>query len=144
MNIFLPFQNVTELTTFYRLIFWCSNYSNIILLYENSTIPILEPILLGLNGHSSIVINIDLEQHHNYTNVYSDENSLIISVFDNNLVKKADQLRQQYGFKPYCHYLFVSMDINENELNDKLMTFAVKYKLDNIVMVSLVVPVAHA
>lgn len=132
MERFVPLVNVTELTTFIRLIIMCGNYSTIILLYENSTIPILSPILLSSSGQSSIVINIDLAQNDNNSAIYSDEHSLIIPVFDNDLVTKANQSLHQYGFKFYCHYLFASRDTNESALNDKLMTFSVQYKLDNI------------
>lgn len=129
MDRFVPLINVTELTTFFRIIVLCSNYSTIVILYENSTIPILAPILLSSSSQSSMVINIDLAQVVNNATIYSDEHSLIISVFDNDLVKKANQSRRQYGLKSYCHYLFASRDISA--VYDNLITFSMQYKLDN-------------
>lgn len=130
MDHILPNTNLGNLTTFYSMIFLCGNYSNIIILYENSTVPILEPLVLSSSDYSSTIINIDLEQRHINATIHSDEHSLIILLFDNDVVTKSNQSIQHNDFKYYCHYLFVSKDIiNDSSLIDKLITLAEQYKI---------------
>lgn len=127
-----------NLTTFCRLILLCGKYSNIIILYENASIPILEPLVLASSGYSSIIVNIDLEQRYINATIIADEHSLIISVFDTDLVKKLNQSMQQHGFKYYSHYLFVPRDIlNDSTLIDELITLAVQYKMENVVLINI-------
>lgn len=131
-----PLISETELTTFFKLFILCSKYSTIILLYENATISNLAPILLSTSNLSSIVINTDLARHDDSAKIYSDENSLIISVFDNDLIKKTNKSRLQYGLKYYCHYIFASNEINDNaQLNIQLIKYAEQYRIYNIVLI---------
>lgn len=136
MEHLLPLINLTQIKTFFSLILLCGNYSRIILINENSTKPFLDPLLKSTSGHHSsiVVINIDIVQHN--ATFYTDENSLIVSVFDNDVVEKANQSCILYGFKPYAHYLYVTL--NESEQNENLLsTLALEYKFDNIGLVSI-------
>lgn len=69
--------------------------------------------------------------------IYSDEHTLVISVFDDDHVKKANKSVVNYGLQGYYHYLFVSWNINERALSDQITRFAVKYKLNNIGLISM-------
>lgn len=63
------------------MILFCGKYSQIIILFENSTLPILEPIVMSSSRYSSININVDLVQ--NYNNnwfVSTDNNELEVNI----------------------------------------------------------------
>lgn len=110
----------------------CGKYSQNIILYENSTIPILEPLLLSSSGYSSTIINVDLLQKKKYEDFHSDDHSLIVLVFDNTAMRKTTMFRMQFNFKSYCHHLFVSRDKNELAVNIKILRIALRNKLDNV------------
>lgn len=125
---------MNHVATFCRLIFLCGNYTTVKWMYENSTIPILEPIVLRMSGYRSFFVNIDLDQRYKLVDVNSDKHSLIIYMFDNDPVMKINTFGLQHDLKPYYHYLFASRDINDTTLSNKLITFAIQYKLDNIAL----------
>lgn len=132
MDLILPLKSVTLFSTLCRMILLCGNYSQIIILYENSTIPILEPFLLSSSCYSSIIINVDLLQKKRYEDFYSDDQSLIVLVFDNTAIRSTTMFRMQFDFKTYCHHLFVSSDNNVLDMNFKVLRIALRNKLDNV------------
>lgn len=134
MDLFSPQINVTQLINFYKLFILCGNYSTILILYENSTIPILEPIVLGASDHSSIIFNIDWEQRNNSVTYTSEEHSLIIAVFEQDMVNKLINPHDstKYSLKGNFHFLFVSRNTDEIEMKDNLMKLAVPNNLDNV------------
>lgn len=132
MEAFISLINATQLTILYRLLLLCGNYSKVLILYENSTIPILEPIVISSSDYSSVVGNIDLAPpYDDYDKIHFDYNSLIIFLFDKDVVMKATKLEMRYGYKPYCHFLFVSSDNNESGLNGRFMIPARQSTIDH-------------
>lgn len=95
------------------------------LLYDNSTIPVLDPIVSYMKGYSLILINIDLsEQRHNNFNFNSLEQSIIVCVLDNDPIMRIEQFEQ--------HNFSATPEFNDNTLSDKLIKFAVQCNIDNI------------
>lgn len=131
MDRLIPLLPLKKLTQFFGFFVLCKNYSTIKLIYENSTIPLLEPIVLGSRGLSSIIINHDLA-HKNFSEMYTDQHSLIISVFDSELIKKSYECASKYRLNSFYHYLYISQDENQPKLIDELMLYAKEYRLANI------------
>lgn len=136
MDRFVRPINVKQLITFYKFIFLCGKFSTIVILYENSTVPMLEPILLSSSNYVSLIINTDLAKNYRNTTLNPHEHSLIVSAFDmdvdKDVVLKLKLLLRKYKIKSYGHYLFVTWNRKASVLHERLMRFADTYKLDNM------------
>lgn len=128
MDRLIPLVPLKKVTQFFRLLLLCKNYSTIILTYENATISLLEPIVLSLNTHISIILNHDLSDY----NLDTDQHSLIISLVESNLVYTTRKIRNNYYLNSYCHYMYVTRDQNETNKNFELNYNAKTYHLANI------------
>lgn len=136
MDRILPHINVKQLKTFYKLILLCGNFTTILIFYENSTIPILEPIVSSTSSYTSIIINIDLAKNDINTTISSHEHSIVISVLQNDVVLKIKNSLRLYRLKFYGYFLFATWNINASNLYDRLMvSFSFLFKYDNIGLV---------
>lgn len=57
-------------------------------MYENSTIPMLDPTMQSMSGYKSIIINFDLENHYDYGDV--EEQSLYTNPFVSYIVYESE------------------------------------------------------
>lgn len=138
MDRLLPNVNVKQLIAFFKMLLLCGNYAIVKLVFENSTEPILDPIVFSMSGYSSIFINIDAERHNSiHADISSDEHSLIICVFDEDPLLKINNIGPAYNLQQLSHFLFASRHPYENAISRRVMTFARQNFVDNVGLILL-------